>query len=225
LVIGVLSVLIGTFFSLRQKKIKKLIIYSSIAQIGFPIAALGSNSFDSYIFVYFFLITYMLTSILVWGNIVTIQNSQKSLNNFFNTTSVSLFLSSLSNLFSSNKIWSLSFLFIFFSISGIPPLLGFLSKIFILLSLIEGKQILTAISIVLISVVSVFYYIRIIKIVFFEISSLQKNNNKFMQITLNSVNNEVLVFSTFLFFLLILFFYPTPLLLLSEHLVLNLLVF
>jgi proton-translocating NADH-quinone oxidoreductase chain N len=225
LVIGVLSVLIGTFFSLRQKKIKKLIIYSSIAQIGFPIAALGSNSFDSYIFVYFFLITYMLTSILVWGNIVTIQNSQKSLNNFFNTTSVSLFLSSLSNLFSSNKIWSLSFLFIFFSISGIPPLLGFLSKIFILLSLIEGKQILTAISIVLISVVSVFYYIRIIKIVFFEISSLQKNNNKFMQITLNSVNNEVLIFSTFLFFLLILFFYPTPLLLLSEHLVLNLLVF
>jgi NADH:ubiquinone oxidoreductase subunit 2 (subunit N) len=167
----------------------------------------------------------MLTSILVWGNVVIMQNSQKHLNNFFNTTSISLFLSSLSNLFASNKIWSLSFLFIFFSISGIPPLLGFLSKIFILLSLIQGDQILTAISLVLISVVSVFYYIRIIKIVFFEISFLQKNNNKFMQITLNNINSEVLVFSTFLFFLIVLFFYPTPLLLLSEYLVLNLLGF
>jgi proton-translocating NADH-quinone oxidoreductase chain N len=216
LVIGVLSVIIGTFFSLKQKKIKKLIIYSSIAQIGFPIAALGSGSYSSYVFIIFFLITYMLTSILVWGNFTIMHGSQKNLNNFFNTNSISLFLSSLSNLFVSNKIWSFSFVFIFFSISGIPPLLGFLSKAFIILGLIEGDQLFTAISLVVISAISVFYYIRIIKIIFFEISSLKKNNNKFMQLISKNINIESLIFSSFLFLLLFLFIYPSPLLILSE---------
>ena len=216
LVIGVLSVIIGTFFSLKQKKIKKLIIYSSIAQIGFPIAALGSGSYSSYVFIIFFLITYMLTSILVWGNFTIMHGSQKNLNNFFNINSISLFLSSLSNLFVSNKIWSFSFVFIFFSISGIPPLLGFLSKAFIILGLIEGDQLFTAISLVVISAISVFYYIRIIKIIFFEISSLKKNNNKFMQLISKNINIESLIFSSFLFLLLFLFIYPSPLLILSE---------
>jgi proton-translocating NADH-quinone oxidoreductase chain N len=221
-ILGILSVIIGTFFSLKQKKIKKLIIYSSIAQIGFPISVLGSNSFDSYIFVYFFLFTYMITSILVWGNITIIHNAQKKVNSFFNINSISLFLSSLSNLFNTNKIWSLSFLFIFFSISGIPPLLGFLSKIFILLSLIEGGQILTSIILVVISTISVFYYIRIIKIVFFEILFSKQKKIKFMQVVSSDIKTEVFIFSILLFLLLLLFFYPAPLLLLSEYLILNL---
>lgn len=222
LIIGILSVVIGTFFSLKQKKIKKLIIYSSIAQIGFPIAALGSGSYSSYVFIYFFIITYMLTSILIWGNFVIMHNSQKSLNTFFNTNSISLFLSSFSNLFVANKLWSFSFVFIFFSIAGIPPLLGFLSKAFIILCLIEGEQLFTAISLVIISSISVFYYIRIIKIIFFEISSLKKNNNKFMQLISTNIEVETLIFSVFLFLLLFLFMYPSLLLLLSECIVINL---
>lgn len=216
LVIGILSVIIGTFFSLKQKKIKKLIIYSSIAQIGFPIAALGSGSYSSYVFIYFFIITYMLTSILIWGNFTIMHNSQKNLNTFFNTNSISLFLSSFSNLFVANKVWSFSFVFIFFSIAGIPPLLGFLSKAFIILCLVEGEQLFTAIFLVIISSISVFYYIRIIKIIFFEISSLKKNNNKFMQLISINIEAEALIFSAFLFLLLFLFIYPTPLLLISE---------
>jgi proton-translocating NADH-quinone oxidoreductase chain N len=222
LVIGLLSVVIGTFFSLKQKKIKKLIIYSSIAQIGFPIAALGSGSYSSYVFIYFFIITYMLTSILIWGNFVIMHDSQKSLNTFFNTNSISLFLSSFSNLFVANKLWSFSFVFIFFSIAGIPPLLGFLSKAFIILSLIEGEQLFTAILLVVISSISVFYYIRIIKIIFFEISSLKKNNNKFMQLISTNLEVETLIFSIFLFLLLFLFMYPSLLLLLSECVVIHL---
>jgi NADH:ubiquinone oxidoreductase subunit 2 (subunit N) len=216
LVIGLLSVAIGTFFSLKQKKIKKLIIYSSIAQIGFPIAALGSGSYSSYVCIYFFLITYMITSILVWGNFTIMHQSQKNLNTFFNTNSISLFLSSFSNLFVGNKIWSFSFVFIFFSIAGIPPLLGFLSKALIILSLIEGEQLFTAIFLVIISSISVFYYIRIIKIIFFEISSLKKSNNKFMQLISTNIDVETFIFSLFLFLLFFLFIYPSPLLLLSE---------
>jgi proton-translocating NADH-quinone oxidoreductase chain N len=222
LVVGILSVILGTFFSLKQKKIKKLIIYSSIAQIGFPVAALGSGTYSSYVFIFFFLTTYMLTSILVWGNFTIMHNSQKNLNSFFNTNSISLFLSSFSNLFVANKIWSFSFVFIFFSIAGVPPLLGFLSKAFIILGLIEGQQLFTAILLVVISSISVFYYIRIIKIIFFEISSLKKSNNKFMQLVSATIDLETLIFSTFLLLLLLLFIYPAPLLLLSECIAIHL---
>ena len=216
LVIGLLSAIIGTFFSLKQKKIKKLIIYSSIAQIGFPIAALGSGSYSSYVFIFFFLITYMITSILIWGNFTIMHHAQKDLNTFFNTNSISLFISSFSNLFVANKVWAFSFLFIFFSIAGIPPLLGFLSKAFIILCLIGGEQLFTAIFLVIISSISVFYYIRIIKIIFFEISSLKKNNNKFIQLISRNIGVETFIFSSFLFLLLFLFIHPSPLLLLSE---------
>ena len=74
----------------------------------------------------------------------------------------------------------------------------------------------TAISLVVISAISVFYYIRIIKIIFFEISSLKTNNNKFMQLISTNINIESLIFSSFLFLLLFLFIYPSPLLMLSE---------
>jgi proton-translocating NADH-quinone oxidoreductase chain N len=221
-IIGILSVIIGTLFSLKQKKIKKLIIYSSIAQVGFPISALGSGSYSSYIFIYFFLITYMLTSILVWGHFTIMHKSQKNLNTFFNTSSISLFLSSLSNLFGANKIWSFSFVFIFFSIAGMPPLLGFLSKAFIILGLIESEQLFTAIFLVVISAISVFYYIRIIKIIFFEISSLKRSNNKFMQLVSTTIDFETLIFSILLFLLLLLFIYPSFLLLLSESIAIHL---
>lgn len=158
----------------------------------------------------------MITSILIWGNFTIMHHAQKDLNTFFNTNSISLFISSFSNLFVANKVWAFSFLFIFFSIAGIPPLLGFLSKAFIILSLIESEQLFTAIFLVVISSISVFYYIRIIKIIFFEISSLKKNNNKFIQLVSTNIGAETFIFSSFLFLLLFLFIHPSPLLLLSE---------
>ena len=86
----------------------------------------------------------------------------------------------------------------------------------IILSLIEGEQLFTAIFLVIISSISVFYYIRIIKIIFFEISSLKKSNNKFMQLISTNIDVETFIFSLFLFLLFFLFIYPSPLLLLSE---------
>jgi len=111
---SILSVLLGTFFALKQKRIKKLIIFSSIAQVGFLISPFCINTLDGYFSLYFFLIIYIITSILTWGNVVIMQNSQKKLNFFFNTNSVSLFLSSLSNLFVSIKFGHFLFYLFFF---------------------------------------------------------------------------------------------------------------
>jgi NADH:ubiquinone oxidoreductase subunit 2 (subunit N) len=63
--VGIFSALLGTFFALSQKRLKRLIIYSSIAQIGFVVSGLSLNSLDGFTSVFFFLIIYLMTALLI----------------------------------------------------------------------------------------------------------------------------------------------------------------
>lgn len=220
---GIISVFLGTFFALRQKRLKRLVIYSSIAQVGFLVAALSTQSVDGFSAIYFFLVIYIITSVLVWAHITLFQNFQNSITLFYQNTSRPLFISSLSNLFQTNKMWGFSFVIIFFSIAGIPPLSGFFAKIFILFGLIQADQLFGSLSLILISAVSVFYYLRIIKVIFFESKDIKSNNNNQFQTVLNIAffDLDIVVIVLCLFFLLFFFFYPTLLLLVCQYLLLG----
>ena len=222
LISGLLSVFLGAFFAIRQKRLKRLVIYSSIAQVGFLIAALSVNSVNSLVGVYFFLIIYIITSVLVWTHFSNFYSFQEKSLTFFGQSPAPLFLSSLSNFFKINKLWSVSFVIIFFSIAGIPPLSGFLSKIFILFGLIESDQIVGSLLLILISAMSVFYYLRIIKVMFFE-SKNYSFKHESVQIIFNSpyFSLDCLLIATFLFLLLFFFFYPSYLLLICHNIVLG----
>jgi len=221
-VIGLFSVLIGTFFALSQKRMKRLIVYSSIAQIGFLVAALETGSISGFSSIFFFLVIYIISSILIWNHLTLFYNFQK-IGNFFILKNISpFFLTSLSNLFKTNGLWAFSFLFLFFSIAGIPPFSGFLAKIFILFGLIESSQLVGSVFLILISAISVFYYIRVVKIVFFESKDLQDSTEQF-QTTFNTglFNYDYLIVSFSLFALIFLFFYPTLLMLGCQYTVLS----
>ena len=224
---GLSSVIIGTFLSLKQKRLKRLIIYSSIAQVGFLILSLAINNFESLVYVYFFLFIYTITSILIWGNIVYLSMFKYKINNFYSKSENYIFISDLANYFKANSIWAFSFLLIFFSISGIPPLSGFLAKILILIELIFNSYLMISILLIGISSISIFYYIRIIKIIFFEPildkSIMVKNlQNVFYQ---KGLNSSCLIFVIFLFLLIFIFFCPNILLLSCQYLVLNSFIF
>jgi NADH-quinone oxidoreductase subunit N len=217
---GVFSTFVGTFFALSQKRLKRLIIYSSIAQIGFLVAALSLNSLNGFVSVYFFLIVYIITSILIWGHFTIFYSFQSKIDSFYNRNSNSLFISSISNFAKSNSLWAFSFVIIFFSIAGIPPLTGFLAKIMILFDLIDSKFLYTAIALIILSSISVFYYLKVIKIMFFEPKKVEKNKEKFQVIFFNfSLDSIYLLFTICLFLLIILFFYPNVLFLLCQYLV------
>jgi len=222
ILIGLFSVLIGTFFALSQKRMKRLVIYSSIAQIGFLVAALETGSISGFSSIFFFLIIYIISSILVWNHLTLFYTFQKIGNFFVGKTLSPFFLTSLGNLFKTNSLWAFSFLFLFFSIAGIPPFSGFLAKIFILVGLIESKQLIGSTFLILISAISVFYYIRVVKVVFFESKDLQDNTEQF-QTTFNTgfFNFDYLIISCSLFLLVFLFFYPTLLMLLCQYTVLS----
>ena len=222
LICGVLSAFVGTFYALSQNRLKKLIIYSSISQIGFLVAGLSTHSLGGFTSVFFFLIIYIITSILIWSHFSLFYFFQSNINKFYNKNSTSLFLSSLTNFFSVNKLWSFSFVIIFFSIGGIPPLTGFLSKILVLFEVIRADNVIAAILLIIISSISVFYYIRMIKIMYFEPKALEKNYEKFQIVFYSTfLDNIYLTFSVLLLLLLSIFFSPTMLMLICQYIILN----
>lgn len=221
LFLGVFSCLIGTLSSLGQKRLKRIIIFSSVAQIGFVVSALALNSLDSSIAALAFLVVYLLTSILIWGHIVSSYYFQSKILKISNLKLSTLHLTSLSGLFQKNKIWALSFIIIFFSIAGIPPLTGFLTKVLILVELTNKGQFFVAILLILISSISVYYYIRVIKVIFFEPNSAKLVHEEVFQVLFSDLysKNLYFIFAFFLFCLVTIFFYPSNLLIFCTYVI------
>jgi len=203
---GILSILVGTFFAISQFRIKRLVIYSSIAQVGFLISALSLNLTGGIVIVYFYLFIYLLTSFLIWGFIFLFLNFKNNI--CWGTILPPLLVSSFSKVFKLNKIFGFSFVVVFFSLGGIPPFVGFISKILVLQELINNSFYLISVILIIISSISVFYYLRIIKIMFFEPVYLEKNTSIFL--FSNAINLQTLYihFSFSLFLLLFLCFIP-----------------
>jgi len=213
---GISSIVIGTFFALSQTRLKRLIVYSSVAQTGFLIVSLSTMSLTGYTNSIFFLIIYTITSLLIWGHFVIFYLFSFKTNTFFRKESNSLFLSTMSNLFKYNPLWSFFFVVIFFSIGGIPPLTGFLSKMLIVFSLITKEYIVESIIIVVASSVSVYYYIRMLKVMYFEpIKKIQLEEFK-INYAENELNILLIILIVLVLFLLVTFYNPTTILLLSQ---------
>lgn len=213
---GMLSIIWGTFCALKQKRIKKLFIYSSIAQLGFVLLALTSFSKDSIASIFFFLITYNITAALGWGSITSVYAFQKQIS-FYRKKTFPIYLSNFTNLFKTNKIWSLVFVFYFFSLSGMPPFLGFLGKFYLFLSIIKSHHYTLIIFLMLIASISAFYYVRVLKILFFEVQITKKINQLFQGNFIYLYKDISITIICFLLMsLLFLFFLPTHLILISK---------
>lgn len=168
--IGLYSLFYGIIMALKQSRLKKLLIYSSISQMGFLICSISGNSLENFSIAYFFLIIYILSSIvilgfLVWFNIFeSFQNNKNSniyrIFPFYKTTffGFSTF----------NFPISLLFVIIFFSLAGIPPLVGFFIKLSIYFTIVKSMEISFVLILAFLGAISVYYYINIIKIMFFE---------------------------------------------------------
>jgi NADH:ubiquinone oxidoreductase subunit 2 (subunit N) len=190
------------------------------------VCVLALNDLSSYTSLFFFLMIYLLTSILIWSQITVFQSFQFVTKAFNDQKISSFFLSSLIHLFKENQLWSFSLVVLFFSIAGIPPLTGFLTKVSIIFELTSNNLSLTenylGFSLLTLSCFSAFYYIRFIKVTFFEPKQkIINTNEKFQTIYLSSVLDTIyLVISMGVFLLVIVFIKPESLLLLSQYVIL-----
>lgn len=199
LIFGLISILVGSFGNLQQKKVKTFMAYSSINHMGFVILALSIFKNISLIASIYYLIIYMLTNLLIWYVILIVSDMKKKYQ-LKNSIDFSDFLL-LNN---SNPILAFGLLIGFCSSSGLPPFIGFFSKFQILFVLIQAKFYAIASIVVFCSVVSTFYYIRVIKILYFE--------NIFLGKLYEPINtNKILVFCLLAFSLILLLIKPNML--------------
>ena len=93
---------------------------------------------------------------------------------------------------------------------------------FILFEIIDSQQILPAVLLIIISSISAFYYIRMVKIIFFEPKQIERSYEKFQVVFHNSSLNSIyIILSVLLFIIVVLFFFPTTLILLCQYIILH----
>ena len=166
LIVAIASIIIGSFGAIYQKNLKRLFAFSSITHIGFVLLALSpldKSIFNSCIF---YMIVYSIISLGTFS-FLTIMRSPQEIEND-ETDEKTFDISSLSGLSKTHPVMAFSLTVLMLSTAGIPPLAGFFSKFYILKSAISTGLFLYAIIAVIFSAISAFYYLRIIKIMYFD---------------------------------------------------------
>jgi NADH-ubiquinone oxidoreductase chain 2 len=178
---AILSLIIGTISGLTQFRIKRLLAYSSISHIGFIIYSLSNNLMNGLESSIFYLIQYSISSVNVFLILILfgyIINKNDIIDNY----SPIQYIHQLRGLFYRNPSLSISFALSLFSLAGIPPLIGFFGKYFVINTALYNGNYLFSIVIVITSVISAVYYLKIIKTLFLSNStdnttSISESNN------------------------------------------------
>lgn len=158
----IFSILIGTLTAFSQIKWKRFFAYSSINHVGFFLLALLTNNLEGVSGAIFYVIIYMITMIGIFSFLLSLRFYK-----YPNHYQVRYLKDSVS-LVKTNSVLALSITLILFSIAGIPPLAGFYSKVFILLSALQTNAFGIAIFAILVSCIACFYYIKLIKNMYFD---------------------------------------------------------
>ncbi len=156
--ISLASLLVGSFAGIAQTNIKRLFAYSSIGNMGYILIGVLSGSYQGISAVIVFLLIYLITTAGVFSIILSMRRNSIAVEK----------VEDLSGLSNTNPILAYAMALLMFSMSGIPPLAGFFGKLFIFQAAIESELYILAVLGILASVVAAFYYLRIIKVMFFD---------------------------------------------------------
>ena len=188
--LSIASMLFGAIAAIGQKNLKRLIAYSSIGHMGYALAglAVGTNSGIQNSIIY--ICIYIIMNLGVFCCLFVMKREDK----FYDD------LDDLSGLSKNHPIVSFSLLILLFSLAGIPPMAGFFAKFYIFISVIEESMYFLAIVGLLSTVISAFYYLKIIKIIYFDKPKAKYDEIKYIGLKLS------LAISTM--FVLLYFVYP-----------------
>jgi len=201
--ISLASMILGAVAAIGQTNIKRLVAYSSIGHIGYALAGISTNTASGYSSSIVYMSIYVVMNLGIFACIFLMKRDKKYCEN----------LNDLSGISKHHPFLSISLLIILFSLAGIPPLAGFFAKFYIFMSVIESGMYTLAIIGLLSTIISAFYYLRIIKIIYFDDA-----NKPFDQIKNIGISSTLLLSSV----ILITFFaYPSLLNKVVETLIIN----
>ena len=156
--ISIASMVLAAFAAIAQTNIKRLMAYSSIGHIGYALIGIACVSNEGLRSLLVYLMIYLVMNIAVFSFILSMKRKDEYFEN----------ISDLSGLYKNHPFASVMISLTMFSLAGIPPLAGFFGKFYIFMSAIESNMFALSIIGVLASVVGAFYYLRIVKIIYFD---------------------------------------------------------
>ena len=156
--IAIASMLLGAFGAIGQRNIKRLMAYSSIGHMGFALVGLASGTLAGVQGVVIYMIIYLVMTLGTFAFILAMRRKEGNVEQ----------IDDLSGLASTNPVMATILTILMFSLAGIPPLAGFWAKWAVFLAAIEANLFALAVIGVLASVVGAYYYLRIIKIMWFD---------------------------------------------------------
>ena len=158
MIIAVLSIALGSLVALMQSNIKRMLAYSTISHIGFVLLGFVTGVVEGYGAAVFYVLVYILMSLAAFGSIIVLNK------NGFEADQISDYQG-----LSKHSPWfALIILVVMLSMAGVPPFIGFYSKLFILQQVIAEGYVILAIIAVVFAVISAYYYLQIIKTMYFD---------------------------------------------------------
>ena len=156
--ISIASMILGSVAAIGQKNIKRLLAYSSISHMGYALAGVATGTVSGYTSTIVYISIYIIMNMGTFACLYLMKVDGKYTEK----------IEDLSGLSKEKPMFAFSFLILFFSLAGIPPLGGFFAKFFVFMSVIESKLYALAIIGLLTTVISAFYYLKVIKFIYFD---------------------------------------------------------
>ena len=156
--LSIASMIFGAVAAIGQKNLKRLVAYSSIGHMGYALAGLTTGTNEGIQSSIIYISIYLVMNLALFSCLFMLRRNE----NYFEH------IEDLSGLSKNHPILSFSMLIILFSLAGIPPLAGFFAKFYIFMTVIEQSMYFLAIVGLLSTVIAAFYYLRIIKVIYFD---------------------------------------------------------
>lgn len=197
IIITFLSITVGSISALRQENLKRLFAFSTIGNVGYILMGVTMATKTGVAASLVYLTLYTLATLGVFSFIMLIRREEKQL----------VYINDIAGLSKTNPKISISVVVLLLSMAGIPPMAGFFAKLNLFISVIEEGYYLLAIIGVLFSVVSAFYYLKIIKVMYLDEAneSINANLDKKLILTITAIAFAMLTFifyaDSFIFFI------------------------
>src|ERR1700722_19605298 len=156
--VSIASMALGSFAAIGQKNIKRLMAYSSIGHMGFALVGLAAGTADGIQGVLVYMAIYVAMTLGTFACIISMRRQGKPVED----------ISDLAGLARTKPVMAFFFAMLMFSMAGVPPLAGFFAKFYVFLAAIEAGLFTLAVLGVLTSVVGAYYYLMIVKTMYFD---------------------------------------------------------
>ena len=166
--ISIASMILGAVAAMIQKNLKRLLAYSSIGHIGYALAGVATGAISGYESAIVYISIYVIMNIGAFSCLYLLKKDGEYKEN----------ISDLSGISKKHPLLAISLLIILFSLAGVPPLGGFFAKFYVFVAVLENKMYALAIIGLLTTVMSAFYYLKIIKIMYFDDSLISFESTK-----------------------------------------------